>query len=220
MIAALLSAASVLLLGPPRVEIERAPERTELLPPLGDAGTMTLEEALRRRRSVRTFSPRALTSAEIGRLLWSAQGITDAASGGRAAPSAGAIHPLEVLVVTPEGVFRYAPSRHALERRISGDPRAALARAALGQEAVRGAAASIVLAGNIGKTATKYGARAERFVLLEAGHAAQNVLLEAVALGLDAVPIGAFTDADVVQAVGLRADEAPLYILAVGAPAR
>lgn len=220
MVAALLGAASVLLLGAPRVASERGPSVVEVLPPIADGGTTTLDEALRRRRSVRTFSPRPLTPAEIGRLLWSAQGITDPASGGRAAPSAGAIHPLEVVVVAPEGVFRYAPSGHALQRVASGDRRGKLALAALGQDAVRGAAVDIVIVGVIGKTAAKYGARAERYVLLEAGHAAQNVLLEAVALGLDAVPIGAFTDADVAQTVGLRADESPLYILAVGAPAR
>lgn len=220
MVAALLGTASVLIWGAPRVAVEVAPSVAVPLPSIGDGGaTMTLDEALRRRRSVRTFSPRPLTPAETGRLLWSAQGITDPASGGRTAPSAGAIHPLEVVLVTPEGVFRYAPGGHALQRVASGDRRGTLALAALGQEAVRGAAADLVLVGVIDKMTAKYGARAERFVMMEAGHAGQNVLLEAVALGLAAVPIGAFSDADVVQAVGLRAGETPLYILAVGAPA-
>lgn len=234
-VAALLGVASAVVLGAPRASTETpaAGDRAEgkegalvQLAPIGEATgdasatTTSLDEALRRRRSVRTFAPRALTPRETSRLLWSAQGVTDAASGGRTAPSAGALHPLEVYLVAPAGVFRYSPSRHALERLTSDDRRSALAGAALGQGAVSGAGADIVLAGVVSRTAAKYGARAERYVLLEAGHAAQNVLLEAVALGLDAVPVGAFTDADVARTVGLRAGETPLYIVAVGAPVR
>jgi len=229
LVAALLGAASAVLLGAPPAATEgpSPADRAEgkegalvMLPPLNDASAtpMALDEALRRRRSARTFAPRALTPRETSRLLWSAQGITDTASGGRTAPSAGAIHPLEVYLVAKDGVFRYAPGSHALERVASGDHRSALATAAGGQEAVREAGADLVLAGVVSKTAAKYGPRAERYVLLEAGHAAQNVLLEAVALGLDAVPVGAFTDADVARTVGLRAGETPLYIVSVGAP--
>jgi SagB-type dehydrogenase family enzyme len=181
---------------------------------------MTLDGALARRRSIRSFASRALTPNEIGRLVWAAQGITDRSTGGRTAPSAGALYPLEVYAVLPGGVFRYAPEAHALERVSSGDRRGALARAAHGQDAVRLAPIDIVLAGVPARTARKYGARAERYMLLEAGHAAQNVLLEAVGLGLGAVPVGAFDDAEAARVVGLSQGESAVCILPVGVPVR
>ncbi len=195
------------MLSPARESVERG-------------GATTLDGALARRRSVRTFSSRALSPQEIGRLAWAAQGITDAPSGGRTAPSAGALYPIELYVVAPEGVFHWAPEKSALERRSPDDRRAVLARAAHGQDAVRDAGIDLVLAGVPARTARKYGARAERYVLLEAGHVAQNVLLEAVALGLGAVPIGAFDDAEVARAVGLAEGEEALYVVAVGSVAR
>jgi SagB-type dehydrogenase family enzyme len=188
--------------------------------PVERGSATTLDGALARRRSVRAFSSRGVSPQEIGRLAWAAQGITDAPSGGRTAPSAGALYPIELYVVAPEGVFHWAPEKNALERRSPDDRRAVLARAAHGQDAVRDAGIDLVLAGVPARTARKYGARAERYVLLEAGHVAQNVLLEAVALGLGAVPVGAFDDADVARAVGLAEGEEALYVVAVGSVAR
>lgn len=207
--AALIGAASALTLSP-----SRSREASD------GAGATTLDDALARRRSVRSFSSRELTPHEIGRLAWAAQGISDASSGGRTAPSAGALYPIELYVVGPDGVFHYVPEKNALERSGAGDRRAQLARAAHDQEAVRRAGVDLVFAGVPARTARKYGARAERYVLLEAGHAAQNVLLEAVALGLGAVPIGAFDDTEVSRAVGLAPGEDALYVVAVGAVAR
>src|SRR5574340_59920 len=94
-------------------------------PPM--AGTMSLEEALAHRRSVREFSAGALTLAEISRLVWAAQGVTD--SERRTAPSAGATYPLEVYLVAADveglvpGVYRYRPGLHRLEAVTEGDIR-------------------------------------------------------------------------------------------------
>lgn len=188
------------------------------LPSPRTRGDISLEEALARRRSVRELSGEPLDSGDTGQLLWAAQGVTDA-RGGRTSPSAGALYPLELYAVTAEGVFRYLPGAHALEPRAAGDVRARLRAAALDQAPVGEAALVVVIAAVPARTAAKYGAeRARRYVDLEAGHAAQNLLLEAVALGLAAVPIGAFDDDAVARVLGLPADTEPRYLLPVGHP--
>ncbi len=194
------------------------PDMMTPLPPPGLRGAVSLEEALTRRRSVRDFDDAPLTDQELGQLLWAAQGITDE-RGHRTAPSAGALYPLEVYVVTAEGVFHYQPDGHFLLAVSQYDAREALYSAGLRQEAIRCAPATIVIAAVYERTAKKYGTeRSPRYVHLEAGHAAQNLLLEAVALGLGAVPIGAFDDRGVQDAVGLDRDEEPLYLIPVGHP--
>ena len=188
------------------------------LPTPDTAGEMSLEEALAARRSVREFEARPLTEAELGQLLWAAQGTTDG-RGYRTAPSAGALYPLEVYVATADGLFHYEVDRHALAVVRRADLRPALHEAALGQAAVGRAPAVFVIAAVYERTAAKYGAeRSPRYVHLEAGHAAQNLLLQAVALGLGAVSIGAFDDAGVQQALGLPEEEQPLYLIPVGEP--
>lgn len=181
-------------------------------------GSVSLEEALALRRSVRSFSAEALTAAEIGQLLWASQGVTDTA-GRRTAPSAGATYPLEVYAVTAEGVSRYVPGEHALVPVRTGDVRAELAAAAIGQESVATAPLVVVINGVVSRTAARYGTRAERYVWMEAGHAAQNLLLQAVVLDLGAVPVGAFDDDRVRAVLGASVDEAPLYLVPVGRPA-
>ena len=178
-------------------------------------GRLLLEEALAARRTTRKFAPRHLAPAELSQLLWAAQGRT-ARAGGRTAPSAGALYPLELYVVLPEALHRYIPSRHRVELIAEGDLRLALGSAALDQEAVCMAPASLVLCGVFARTAALYERRARRYVWLEAGHAAQNVLLEAVALGLGAVPIGSFDDRRLQRVVGLPSAHEPLYVISVG----
>ena len=192
-------------------------ELVELPPPVFNS-EMTLEEALGSRRSMREYRDQPLTTAEIGQLLWAAQGTTSE-RGFRTAPSAGALYPLEVYLLTAEGVFHYDPQHHQLRLTSQVDARAALCQAALQQEPVLNAPAVFVVAAVYARTAQKYGdERSPRYVHLEAGHAAQNLLLEATALGLGAVPIGAFHDPEVQQALGLPADHQPLYLIPVGHP--
>lgn len=212
---------SVAIVSQPFVAMPPAPSPVSgslALPSPRTRGSWSLEETLVRRRSIREFSPDGLTAGELGQLLWAAQGVTDA-EGRRTAPSAGALYPLELYAVTPDGVFHYLPVDHTLVVVRRGDVRPQLRRAALDQDVVEEAPAVIVVTGVIGRTSAKYGAeRATRYVHLEAGHAAQNLLLEAVALGLGAVPIGAFDDGQVRSVLGLSADETPLYLLPVGHP--
>ncbi|MFH1444210.1 MAG: SagB/ThcOx family dehydrogenase [Candidatus Peregrinibacteria bacterium] len=176
---------------------------------------MSLDAALSGRRSVREFTDEPLSEEQLLKLAWAAQGMTHP-DGLRTAPSAGALYPLELYVVTAQGVWHYEPAGGGLTRHRSGDARLSLWRNALEQDPVLRAPAVFVIAAVIGRTAAKYGDRAERYVILETGHAAQNLLLEAVSLNLGAVPIGAFDDGGVTQALSLPTDHTPFYLIPVG----
>ena len=179
---------------------------------------MTLDEAILKRRSIRSFAPEPLSRDQLLALAWAGQGITEPSRGLRTAPSAGALYPLELYFVTPEGVVHYIPSRHFLEPYLEGDLRAALSKAALGQTSVAKAAVTVVFAAVVERTAVKYKGRAERYVLIEIGHAAQNILLKAVSMGLCAVPVGAFEDDQIAAVLKLPQGYHPYYLLCVGYP--
>jgi len=200
---------------------DRGDEPTVKLPTARRTGRVSLEEALARRRSVRDFAGTALSDAELSQLLWAAQGITQRSLGLRTAPSAGALYPLEVFLSTQAGVFQYEPETHQLHQLISSDVRNALFKAALRQESVRDAPAVFAIVGVYERTAKKYrSTRARRYVHIEAGHAAQNLLLQAVTMDLAAVPIGAFEDDKVKRVLALPRTHEPLYLVPVGHPAR
>ena len=186
------------------------------LPPPHTKGRLSLEEAIAARRSVREFLPDPLTVEQIAQLLWAMQGVTSAA-GQRSAPSAGALYPLETYVATAEGLFHYEPVENRLTRQSHDDLRPALSHAAFSQKPVSEAPAVLVIAAIYARTEVKYGrTRGPRYVHMEAGHAAENALLEAVALGLAAVPVGAFDDARVHTVLGLPTEEVALYLIPVG----
>ena len=192
------------------------------LPEPRPSGEMSVEETLAARRSVRSYQDEALSLTELAQLLWAAQGIT-AHWGGRTAPSAGATYPLEVYAVVGEvtgleaGVFHYRPDGHLLVRRKAGDLRGELASAALGQGWVREAPVSLVIAARYERTTGRYGERGVRYVHIEVGHVGQNIYLQAEALGLGTVIVGAFDDQDVKTLLGI--EEEPLAIMPVGRPA-
>ena len=179
-------------------------------------GRMSLEESIYLRRSERNFDGAKLTINQISQLLWSAQGITDPEWGFRAAPSAGSLYPLEVYVVSSDGVFHYLPQDHQLKQMQDKDLRSALVRASLGQTFIGEASLDIVITGVFARMAAKYGPRGERYVHMEAGHAAENIHLQAVTLGLGSVAIGAFWDDVVVRILNLPVEHEPLYIISVG----
>lgn len=184
-------------------------------------GEVSLEQALFKRRSVREYSGIALTLKEVAQLLWAGQGKT-VEWGGRTAPSAGGIYPLEIYLVTgnveglAEGVYRYRPEEHALAKIKEQDVRRELAEAAAGQSFVGEAAIDIIITAIYERTTGKYGDRGLRYVHFEAGHAAQNICLEATALNLGAVTVGAFLDERVIDIIGALSSESPLYIIPVG----
>lgn len=193
---------------------------TVSLPQPRTRSEVSLEQTLGERRSRRDYRNAAVSLSEIGQLAWAAQGITHA--GYRSAPSAGALYPLELYVVVGKadglaaGVYKYLPGGHRLKRVRAGDQRAELARAAPGQDCVRDAAAVLVFAAVERRTTRKYGARGVRYIHMEVGHAAQNAFLQATALGLGAVVVGAFDDPAMKRLLGLPAEEEPLYLLPFG----
>ena len=185
------------------------------LPPVDSRGATFLEEILRKRESWRRFSPEPLTNEEVARMMWAAQGVTRT-WGGRTAPSAGALFPLEVYVVLEGGVHHYIPRNHQLLRLSGEDVREALCSAALSQAFIRDAPATVVIAVVFERVTVKYGSRGERYAMIEAGHAAQNILLQATSMGLGSVPVGAFHDERVRQVLDLPDDHRPVYLVTVG----
>lgn len=191
------------------------------LPSPKTIGRMSLEEAIVNRHSVRSFSKKELSLEEISQLLWAAYGQRDVDSvtgASKTVPSAGALYPMEIYLVSPNGVFHYFPSSHSLKEISDEDLRSALSRAALRQEALTRAAVNFVITCVYDKICWKYGERGMRYAHIEAGHIAQNIHLQAVCLGLGSAPIGAFSDTAVQKALYLPKDNIPLYIIPVGHP--
>jgi SagB-type dehydrogenase family enzyme len=176
------------------------------LPKPNQDGSMSLEKAIVIRRSRRTFLPKPLTIGQIGQLAWAAQG-REASSSYRTTPSAGATYPLELFVVTGDGLFHYLPAKHSLEKLTGQDLRADLALAAWGQEFVEAAPLTLVFAAEFSRTTNHYGKR---------GHAAQNVHLQAEALCLGSVAVGAFNDSSVSKVLSLSKNLEPVYMITVG----
>lgn len=197
-------------------------EKSIKLPPPSLEGRVSLEAAINKRRSVRRFRSQGLDIGQISQLLWSAQGITDPDRQLRAVPSAGACYPLDVLVAVGQvsalepGLYRYQPLIHSLEMISRGDPRQRLRSSGRTQPMVETAPAVIVIAADLGRIRPRYGERFPRYTFMEAGHAGQNISLQAVALGLATVMVGAFDDDGVKRALGLSSEQIPLYLIPVG----
>ncbi|MBZ5611271.1 MAG: SagB/ThcOx family dehydrogenase [Acidobacteriia bacterium] len=196
-------------------------DHTIALPQPRTKGETSLEHCLLNRRSVRSYRDVPLLLDAVGQLLWAAQGVT-AEGHLRTAPSAGALYPLEVYLVAGNvdgvspGLYHYRPERHELLLVKPGDLRQELARATFEQDCVQSAAATILFAAVYARTGGKYGQRATRYVHMEAGHAAQNVCLQAAALGLGTVTVGAFQDDEVKRVAELPESHEPVYLMPVG----
>lgn len=189
------------------------------LPAPHTSGPVSLEAAIAQRRSVRRYAPGDLNLEQIGQLLWAAQCITGGRAALRAAPSAGACHPLKFYTCRAGGVWHYEPRHHRLTRHLERDIRRSLADAAWDQQFVAEAPCVFAISAIFERTTRRYRERGRlRYVPMDVGHAAQNLLLQAVALELVSAPVGAFDDAAVRQVLALPGQEEPLYILPVGRP--
>ena len=184
-------------------------------------GEHSVEMLLLQRRSMRSYKKSALNLAEVGQLLWSAQGVTNT-QGLRTAPSAGALYPLKLFVVVGDvnelspGIYQYNPKDHSLLKTANGDLRKSLQKAALDQTCVGDAAIIFVFTAIYQRTIWKYGKRGVRYVHMEVGHAGQNLFLQAEGLGLGTVVVGAFDDDEVREALNLDTDVQPLSLMPVG----
>lgn len=202
-------------------EVMALPSDNVALPKPNLTGSTSLEQLLAQRRSVRDYQNTKLELAEIGQLLWAAQGITNS-RGFRTAPSAGALYPLELYVVAgrveglAEGVYHYNPRRHQLMQTSDDDLQDALSQAALSQDSLENASAVIVFTADYKRTTNKYGNRGIRYVHIEVGHAAENLFLQSEALGLATVVVGAFNDNEVAKVLQLPAELQPLLLMPVG----
>jgi len=188
-------------------------------PPASTSGNESFEAVLTRRRSIRAFEDADLEPWQLGQLAWSAQGLSSP-FGLRTAPSAGALYPLKLYLATRQFTGIYLPRQHALQVLNESDRRPAIAAAALDQDFIQHAACTALLTARPEVTEQKYGQqRAPRYIAFEAGHAAQNLLLQAQALGLGAVPVGAFDDQEIARLYCLPSEQVPLYLVAIGWPA-
>lgn len=178
-------------------------------------GKSSLEEVMAKRRSIRKLTSGPLSWEQIGQLLWSSYGITEPKEGLRTTPSAGALYPLEIYVLTHEGVYHYRPKTHEVVQTSRRDVRAELRKAALDQECMD-APCVILIAAVYERVTQKYPDIGRLCVDLEVGHCAQNVLLQVVALGLAAVPVAAFTPKRVRELVKLPDQQVPLYLIPIG----
>jgi SagB-type dehydrogenase family enzyme len=192
-----------------------------VLPQPAEDSDTSIEEALLGRRSIRDYSGEAITLEQLSQLLWAAQGITNP-SGWRTAPSAGGLYPLKVYVVignvegVDAGIYEYEPGKHALKKIKDGDQRQSLMQAGLNQEWIGQGAIDIVITAVYEITTSKYGDRGVMYVHMEAGHATQNICLQAVGLKLGTVTVGAFENEKVQDVLGVPDDVVPLYIMPVG----
>jgi len=184
---------------------------------------MTVEDAIARRRSVRSYSAASMSLEELSRLLRCSAGVTDERHSLRAAPSAGATYPIEVYAAAARveglamGIYRYLVSPDELATVLEGDYRRELRGAALGQRMVADANAVLILSAVFDRTAGRYTDRAMRYIFMEAGHIAQNACLVATSMGLGTCAIGAFEDEGVNRVLGLDGkNESALYLVAVG----
>lgn len=195
---------------------DRYPDVVELPEP-DITGTMTLEKALSDRRSTRTFSSEELGVETIGQLFWAGQGVTHE-GGYRTAPSAGALYPLQLYAVTQDRVIRYRPETHDAASRADSSTLQELPALAFDQEFIAAAPLVVLVTGTATRTETKYGAKAEAFVDREAGHAAQNIILQATALGLNSVAVGGFEEGTIEPLLLLPPGERVLYLIPIGLP--
>ncbi len=196
----------------------RSPQKIIRLTKPSLTGTVSFEEALAERRSVRLFARKPLDSEQIGQLAWAGQGITEPQRGLRTAPSAGETYPIDLYFATQEGLFVYRPAEHSMEQTLDQDIRGRLAATASMQESVAMAGCNIIVAGSVRKLTGRFRTKARTYMLLEAGHIAQNIQLQAVCLDLGSVTIGGFNTKEVGRICKLPRGMEPIYIISVGYP--
>lgn len=205
-----------------RVKNEKTVDDKALnLPPPDLGGQISVAEALQQRRSLRRYKPEGLELAQVAQLLWAAQGITNS-MGHRTAPSAGGLYPLELYLATgavaglEAGLYHYRPAEHSILRVAAGDLRQALAKACLSQDWIAEAPCILVIAAIFSRTNVRYGERTLRYVYMEVGAASENIALQAEALGLGTVMVGAFYELKVQNLLELPEEVVPLCLMPVG----
>ena len=187
-------------------------------------GTVSVEQAINQRRTVRKFASRPLDVHQLSQLVWSAQGITEKNGFKRATPSAGALYPMDIYVVVGHnsvaqmeaGVYQYDPKGHMLSLVVKSDLRELVARAALSQMWIARAPLSVVITAEFKRITVKYKKRGVIYAVIEAGHMGQNLFLQAEALGLKAGIVGAFHEKELIEAIRIPPSHEPLLVMPIG----
>ena len=187
-------------------------------------GKVSVEKAIKERRTIRDFKERPLSLVFLSQLLWAGQGITDPKEGKRAIPSGGALYPLDIYLIIGEkgvegmegGVYHYLPGKNSITLISKGDRRKEIASASLWQMWMAKAPVIFIITAEYRRITGKYGERGIRYALMEVGHVGQNLFLQVEALGLGASIVGAFNDADVARVMGSPTQHEPLLIMPVG----
>jgi SagB-type dehydrogenase family enzyme len=187
-------------------------------------GDVSLEHTIFMRRTIRSFDGRALSLGQVSQLLWSAQGITEKGGFKRAAPSGGALYPMDIYAVVgagciegmDPGVYHYNPEGHSISLGREEDARGDVARASLRQSWMAQAPLSLVITAEYSRITGKYGQRGMRYAMIEAGHIGQNIFLQAQAMGLAAGIVGAFDDEMLIRVMGIKETHEPLLVMPVG----
>jgi SagB-type dehydrogenase family enzyme len=183
--------------------------------------SISIEEAINKRRSIRKFDDSPLEINEISQLLWAAQGI-NTSDGRRTVPSAGATYPLEIYLASrkinglDKGLYKYNPQSHSLIPIKYGDIASDIANSTLQKNIIYSATAIFIITADFERTTSVYGSRGNIYVYFEVGHAAQNLSLQAVGLKIGSVMIGAFDEKELKRLLGLPINETPLYIIPCG----
>ncbi len=186
---------------------------------------LTVEEAIKKRRSVRSYSDKPLTQAQLSQLLFAAQGITYSKNDieKRSAPSSGATYPYEIYFVAnrvdglEKGIYHYLPAQHEIELVKKGDFVQKLVVICANQEFIAGAACCFILSAVPKRTVSVYGDRGYIYIFMEAGHISQNIYLEATSMNLGTVSVGAFNQDSMKGLLGLEGEESPIYVQPIGA---
>ncbi len=179
-----------------------------------------LEEAIRKRRTIRSFLRKPISLDHLSQLLWAGYGSTEGFR--RTVPSAGALYPMDLYVAIGEvegvekGVYHYIPAEHSLTLIHKEDVREDIAKASLYQMWMADAAVSFVITAEYRRITVKYGERGIRYAIMEAGNISQNIFLQAESLGLGAGIVGAFHDDKIMQIMRLPKNHHPLLIMPVG----
>jgi SagB-type dehydrogenase family enzyme len=187
-------------------------------------GDVSVEQAIKHRRTIRSYLSTPLTLEQLSQIFWAAQGITEDRGYKRSAPSGGALYPMDIYAIVGDngiqglkaGIYHYDPHKHCAELIMEGDFRKDVARTALSQMWMAGAPLNLVITSEYSRITSKYGIRGERYAMIEAGHIGQNIFLQAEALGLRAGIVGAFRDKDVIRVMKITGSHAPLLMLPVG----
>jgi len=198
------------------------------LPAVQLPSSKPLVKTIQQRHSWRRFKNIPLKEDQISLILWAATGkrIDALTAATRTIPSAGATYPLEVfLLVGRQGVsglnpgfYQYIVDNHSLISVSNEDLRQELANSCLGQDFIKEAPVSLIIAVVYNRTTSRYQERGVRYVHIEVGHSCQNIYLIVQDLGLATVEVGAFDDQRLKNLLKLRKEIEPLIIMPIGYP--